>query len=77
MDEFNLSLKSNWNGSYVFPVFLECNSEVAILHKLGILFESIVCDNITDKFKHVISVRQHGFMKDGSTATNLGAINII
>jgi len=79
---FNLSLKSNfptrWKESYIVPIFksgsrsnVECYRGVAILPTFGKLFESMVCEILTDKFKNVISVSQHGFMKGRSTSTNL------
>lgn len=79
---FNLSLMSNfpsrWKESYVVPIFksgsrsdVECYRGVAILPTFGKLFESIVCDMLTEKFRKVVSVAQHGFMKGRSTSTNL------
>jgi len=77
-----LSLSSvfpdRWKESYVVPIFkngsrsdVECYRGVAILPTFGKLFESIVCNILTDKFKDVISISQHGFMKGRSTSTNL------
>lgn len=79
---FNLSLESNfpsrWKESYIVPIFktgsrsdVECYRGVAILPTFGKLFESVVCDILTEKFRDIISIRQHGFMKGRSTATNL------
>lgn len=79
---FNLSLGSNFPAlrkvSYIVPIFktgsrsdVECYRGVAILPTFGKLFESIVCEVLTEKFKKVISFSQHGFIKGRSTATNL------
>lgn len=79
---FNLSLNSSfptrWKESYVVPIYkngsrsdVECYRGVAILPTFGKLFESIVCGMLTDKFRKVIKIAQHGFMKGRSTSTNL------
>lgn len=80
---FNLSLSSKfpdrWKESYVVPIFksgsrsdVECYRGVAILPTFGKLFESIVCDTLTDELsKKIVSVSQHGFLKGRSTSTNL------
>lgn len=79
---FNLSLSTTfptrWKESYVVPIFkngsrsdVECYRGVAILPTFGKLFESIVCEQLTEKFRAVITVTQHGFMKGRSTTTNL------
>lgn len=79
---FNLSLGNNfptrWKESYVVPIYksgsrsnVESYRGVAILPTFGKLFESIVCEILTENFKDVISLRQHGFVKGRSTSTNL------
>lgn len=79
---FNLSLTIGflvrWKGSYVVPIFksgsrsdVECYRGIAILPTFGKLFESIVCGILTEKFEGVISLSQHGFVKERSTSTNL------
>jgi len=80
---FNKSLSchtfpSKWKSSYLTPIFksgsrndVENYRGVAILPTFGKLFESIICDLLTDEFRNCISLRQHGFMKGRSTSTNL------
>lgn len=79
---FNLSLSkgfpNRWKESYVVPIFksgsrsdIECYRDIAILPTFGKLFESIVCEFLTDKLKGVISLSQHGFVRGRSTSTNL------
>jgi hypothetical protein len=80
---FNLSLSSRnfpsrWKISYVKPIFksgarndVENYRGVAILPTFGKLFESIVCDYLTLRFRGKISIKQHGFLKGRSTSTNL------
>lgn len=79
---FNLSQSSafltRWKESYVLSIFksgsrsdVECYRGVAILPTVAKLFESIVYDTPTDKFKGIISMLQHGFMKGRPAFTNL------
>lgn len=79
---FNLSLNgrfpSRWKDSYVVPIFkngsrsnVESYQGIAILPTFGKLFESMVCNILSEKFKDVVSLSQHGFVKGRSISTNL------
>lgn len=67
-----------WKTSYITPVFksgsrknIENYRGIAILPTLGKLFESIVCNSITNDVKRIVSINQHGFTSGRSTTTNL------
>ena len=74
---FNLSLKSyfptRWKVSQITRIRADVENYrgVAILPTFGKLFESIITGVLADKFKGLISIAQHGFMKNRSTSTNL------
>ena len=44
---------------------------IAILPRIGKLFESMVCKELSLHFKHYISTRQHSFVNGRSTLTDL------
>lgn len=44
---------------------------MAILPTFGKIFESMICNSLTDKFHDVTSKSQHGFVKKSSTVSNL------
>jgi Reverse transcriptase (RNA-dependent DNA polymerase)/Endonuclease-reverse transcriptase len=80
---FNRSLSTcvfpdRWKLSYVTPIFkkgrrnnVEDYRGVAILSAIPKRFELLVYRTMYDDLKNLISVNQHGFMKNRSTVTNL------
>jgi hypothetical protein len=80
---FNRSLSTcvfpdRWKLSCVTPIFkknrqnnVEDYHEVAILSAIPKRFELLVYRTMYDDLKNLISVNQHGFMKNRSTVTNL------
>jgi hypothetical protein len=66
-----------WKLSYVTPIFFKCRRNVedyrgeAKLSAVSKRFEMLVYRTMYDDLKNLISVNQHGFMKDQLTVTNL------
>jgi hypothetical protein len=67
-----------WKLSYVTPIFkkgrpnsVEDYRWAAILSAIPKCFELLVYRTMYDDLKNLISVNQHGFMKNRSTVTNL------
>lgn len=84
---FNLCLNkstfpSSWKLSRVCPVFKKgARSDVinyrpiAIISNFSKVFELLLSTVISHHVKHMLSIRQHGFMRGRSTATNLITIS--
>lgn len=80
---FNKSLSNGvfpdaWKIASISPIHKNGNIHnvanyrpISILNCLGKVLEKIVHDALYRSIRHVISVRQHGFMKNRSTTTNL------
>jgi hypothetical protein len=67
-----------WKVSYVTPIFKKCRRNnvedyrgVAILSAIPKLFELLVYRGMYNDLKNLMSINQHGFMKNRSTITNL------
>jgi hypothetical protein len=65
-------------GNFPTPIFkkgkrnnVEDYRGVAILSEIPKRFELLVCRTMYDDLKNLISVNQHGFVKNRSTVTNL------
>ena len=80
---FNISLSTNsfpkmWKEVKICPVFKKGNTSdiknyrpIATLSCPAKIFESIIYKHIYNYVRNKISHRQHGFLKNKSTATNL------
>lgn len=80
---FNISLQSGvfpseWKTAHVVPIFksgdksrCENYRPISILSCLGKLFESLVYDTLYYHIKPFLSPRQHGFVSNRSTTSNL------
>lgn len=84
---FNLSLKTMvfpdiWKTTKIVPIFKKGNKSdiknyrpIAIISSFAKVFESIICEKISNQTAQIISPYQHGFMKKRSTTTNLICLN--
>lgn len=80
---FNRSLTTgifptNWKLAHVVPILksgaafdVQNYRPISKLDIIGKVFESIVTDELFNKFQHIISPSQHGFFRGRSTTTNL------
>jgi hypothetical protein len=68
-------LPDRWKFSYVTPIFRRNNVEeyhgIAILSAIPKRFELLVYRGMYNNLKNLMSINQHGFMKNRSTITNL------
>ena len=80
---FSISISSGkfpdlWKSARVVPIFKSGNKQdienyrpISIISVLSKIFENIVSSFISDSFRNVISVSQHGFCSGRSTESNL------
>jgi hypothetical protein len=69
---------NQWKRARIIPVFKKGNADnvsnyrpIAILSSIAKVFESIVCDVLTNHSKPLIRAEQHGFQEKKSVVTNL------
>lgn len=69
---------TKWKLSYITPIFkagdiskVENYRPISILPAISKIFDKLIYEHIRSRVEHLISLKQHGFTRGRSTATNL------